>query len=108
MSKKRERTFIDKCLSGDAFLHEIDDWVESWHNTPSELKLHEFLGMIKNEYKLWVKDPDMLSYIIAAKREHADINEFYEEFEAIPIAARSDSKKEVQELMKWLKKKNII
>jgi hypothetical protein len=32
----------------------IKDKIEEWHNSDSELKLHEYLGMTWEEYKTWV------------------------------------------------------
>lgn len=29
----------------------IDDLIEQWHNSDSELELHEYLGMTQSEYK---------------------------------------------------------
>jgi hypothetical protein len=35
----------------------LDDEVDLWHNSPSELSLHEWLGMSEEEYTLWVERP---------------------------------------------------
>ncbi len=62
---KPSTTFIGKCLSGDALYEDIDDYIDLWHNSDSEEKLHEFLGMTHDEYIEWVKHPDILPSIIA-------------------------------------------
>jgi len=46
-------TFIDLCLSGRAFVDEIDDYVDRWHKGGTGLPLHEFLGLTRPEYSLW-------------------------------------------------------
>jgi hypothetical protein len=65
---KSKISFVELCLSGEALPDEIDEFVEHWHNHP-EGSLHDFLGMKKSEYALWVKDPDALARIIKARRE---------------------------------------
>lgn len=58
-------TFIEKCLNGDVLCDDIDDYIDIWHESDSEDELFEFLGMTREEYALWVKDPDALPQIIA-------------------------------------------
>lgn len=65
---KSKKSLVELCLRGDASPDEIDDFVEQWHNHPQG-SLHDFLGMKKSEYALWVKDPDALAGIIKARRE---------------------------------------
>ena len=59
--------FIQKCLTGDASIKDIDDYIDNWHQRDSDLSLHEFLGMTRNEYHLWVEDPSCLPYIVNAR-----------------------------------------
>ena len=59
--------FIDMCLSGDALPDEIDDFVDRWHEGDSDLSIHEFLGMTREEYLSWVKDPNALPRILDAR-----------------------------------------
>jgi hypothetical protein len=63
-----KKSFVELCVQGKASPDEIDDFVEQWHSHP-EGSLHDFLGMKKSEYALWVKDPDALAGIIKARRE---------------------------------------
>lgn len=62
-------TFIDLCLQGVASPSEIDDFVDRWHDAPEKSELHDFLGMTKTEYSLWVRVPDALSIILKSRRE---------------------------------------
>ena len=99
-----QQTFIDKCLSGDAFLDEIDDYIDAWHDeaTSDEIELHTYLGMTWEEYCLWVNDSTILGSIINAKRKN--INIFTELEQEIPaIAARADSQEEAEKMMIFLK-----
>jgi hypothetical protein len=47
-------SFIEKCINGDASLDEIDNYIDEWHDSDSDinLELHEFLGMSWEEYSL--------------------------------------------------------
>jgi hypothetical protein len=63
-----KKSFVELCVHGKASPDEIDDFVEQWHNHP-EGSLHDYLGMKKSEYALWVKNPDALAGIIKARRE---------------------------------------
>jgi hypothetical protein len=56
MSRKQRKvqTFMERYLAGEARDDEIDDYVDAWHTTPGGQELHEFLGMSKDEYGLWL------------------------------------------------------
>lgn len=58
-------TFIEKCLNGDVLYEDIDDYIDIWHESDSDDELFEFLGMTREEYAIWVKNPDTLPQIIA-------------------------------------------
>lgn len=64
--------FIEDCLKGDAFLSEIDDYIDTWHESDNEEELSQFLGMTKEEYSLFVTRPDSLPMIVAAHKENAE------------------------------------
>ncbi|CDH45547.1 conserved hypothetical protein [Candidatus Contendobacter odensis Run_B_J11] len=95
--------FILKCLSGDALLEDVDDYVERWHEGASTLSLCKYLGMSRSEYELWVIDPDVLPFVVEAHRTHRDVNEVIEEFNALPLAARAASPERARKLATWLK-----
>ena len=59
--------FMEMYLSGEALPDEIDDFVDSWHESDSDLSIHEFLGMTREEYLSWVKDPNVLPRILDAR-----------------------------------------
>jgi hypothetical protein len=70
VSKKdpKAQTFIERYLAGDAHPQEIDDYVDAWHSTPQVLELHQFLGMSKEEYARWLRNPDAFSEIAHARK----------------------------------------
>ena len=59
--------FITMCLSGEAHPEEIDEFVNQWHDSGSDLPIHEYLGMTRDEYLSWVRDPDVLPDIVRAR-----------------------------------------
>jgi len=99
--------FVTNCLIGDALLDDIDDYVDAWHETKGEVPLHQYLGMSKNEYALWVADPDVLPFVVCAHKENRDVGELLEEFNALPLAARADGPVQAKQLMHWLKKEGL-
>ena len=99
--------FIEMCLSGEALLDEIDDFVDEWHEGDGTVTLHRFLGMTRSEYALWVNDSGVLPFIVVARREGKDVSEVIENFNALPLAARSDGPLKAARLMKWLKSEGL-
>jgi len=73
MSTKQTKNFVDQCLAGEALLEDIDNYVDDWHESNTEIELHEFLGMTEKEYSLWVVDPNILPFIITAHKEQTSI-----------------------------------
>ncbi len=64
-------SFIEKCINGDASLDEIDDYIDEWHDSDSDinLELHEFLGMSWEEYSLWAVKPSLLAEILNHRKQ---------------------------------------
>lgn len=96
--------FIDLAVRGDVLPDEIDDFVEVWHHSDSNLELHESLGLSWEEYSLWVADPEHINLIITARRKHQSIMEavndnlrYWER-----IAARADDAGKLAALRRWI------
>jgi hypothetical protein len=96
--------FIDSVLEGDAFETEIDDFVEEWHEGKSGLSLPEFLGFSKEEYALWVEQPESLRSILFCRKHDINLGEHSEWQEAHRLAARSQGLGDPEELLNWLRK----
>jgi hypothetical protein len=69
----RRRTFVELCLAGEAFLDEIDDYVDEWHDADTTKKIWRFLGMTRDEYALWVEQPEFLRVIVDAHRRDTSV-----------------------------------
>jgi hypothetical protein len=97
------KSFIEKCINGDASLDEIDDYIDAWHDSDSDLELHEYLGMTWEEYSAWAVKPKLLAWIINARRKGIELNEKNSMLASQSLAARSNNQKESLEAIKWLK-----
>ena len=60
-------TFFDAYLAGRAVADEVDDFVEAWHENPRGQEIYEYLGLSREEYEQWVKDPDVLPRIAESR-----------------------------------------
>ena len=71
MSKthRAERSFIEQYLAGTVAAEHIDNFIDAWHDRPENKEIYEFLGMSKEEYSLWLREPDSLLQIARARRE---------------------------------------
>lgn len=100
-------TFIEQCLSGDALLDEIYDFIDKWHDGEEGdgLELYEYLGMTENEYILWSSAPSILSKIIYARNNNEKIETIiYNEYQP-KLAARSKKADQLLMIKAWLNKK---
>ena len=58
-------TFIELVRQGKYTPHQIENWVDAWHNSETEQELHESIGMTFEEYGRWAKNPAILIPIIS-------------------------------------------
>ncbi|MFI5159208.1 MAG: hypothetical protein ACHQF4_10110 [Sphingobacteriales bacterium] len=92
--------FIKDCINGYALPSEIDDYIDQWHDGDSNISLHEFLGMSKKEYVLFVEDESYLPLIVTAHKTEKDIVTLMRD--EFAMAARSDDAAKSKQLQKWL------
>lgn len=52
------QSFIDACLSGDATIFELDNYINYWHENETGNTLQEFLGLTDYECESWGKSND--------------------------------------------------
>lgn len=57
-------TFIDKCILGEATPDQIDDYIEEWHNTSTELSLPDYLGITIAGYDMWIQNSKYIYDIV--------------------------------------------
>ena len=62
------RTFLGLCVSGEAKIEDVDDWVDRWHEGDSIVPLHEYLGMTWEEYGNLILSSGVLVHIVEIRR----------------------------------------
>lgn len=95
-------------INADALIDEIDDYIEQWHSSDSELSIFEYLGMSEEEYFLWVENDFYLKYIISAHELNIPISDILQDAYTSKLVARSSSPEEAQTIYNWLKEKGLI
>ena len=105
---EHEATFVDLCIQGKVLSDEIDDFVESWHESDSGKTLHDFLGMTWKEYAAWVDSPWMLPYIIAAHRQSISLEAVLDQSEEMKLAARASDAERAWALIDWLREQGKL
>lgn len=105
---EQKATFIERCLSGDAFLDDFDDAVEQWHASNASCSLAQFLGLKDEEYAIIVANPDALRAIVYARKFSVPLVETLEWHECPTMAARTKSAGERRRILHWLKKTKRI
>lgn len=98
-------TFVEACLRGKAFLADIDDWVDRWHDTDfadDQPTLDEYLGFTADEGRLWVEKPASLGAIVAARKSHVSVEEVLFSQASYALAARSVTPEDANDVLAWL------
>ncbi|MDP1652588.1 MAG: hypothetical protein Q8L56_07685 [Rhodocyclaceae bacterium] len=82
----------------------MDDYIDAWHEgkVGLNMELHEFLGMSAAEYALWVERPEVLPFIVIARRTGKSVQDVILEAEHQPLAARAANAAEARQLHDWL------
>lgn len=83
---------------------EIEDFVETWHESDSAQEIFEYLGMSWEEYSLWMTHPDYIDLIIAARRDARSLREAINDNlrSTERLAARSDDTGKIAALKRWI------
>jgi hypothetical protein len=102
-----DRNFVSLALSGEAMTDEIDDYVDQWHDNPSGLSLHDYLGMNREEYGLWLSSPDTLPLIIASRKFNRPLDAIANDnLQAMRLTARADDTAKIKRLQAWLRNRS--
>lgn len=103
MSNSSKKSFMDKCIEGIALVDDIDDYIDEYHDSNSELEIFDYLGMTRREYRLWVRDHDYLNLILAARIQNVSIETFLSTSNDMKMAARNLNSDDYDNLITWLK-----
>lgn len=58
MERGLSMNFKEKYLAGELEFEAIDDYIEEWGNSDSELTLAKYLGLTEEEEAAWIDDSD--------------------------------------------------
>ena len=111
MSKKSasDKTFLERYMNGEVLAEDIDDFVDAWHQNSGEKEIFEYLGMTRDEYSIWLRDPDVLPHIARARRNNIDLpTALHASVVDMPIAARSSDQLRIKRLLQWLEQRGKI
>ena len=74
-SQETEMRFLELYLKGNVLEEDIHRCVEDWHEgrEGAGIELHEYLGMSREKYRVWVAPPLALSSILAAKKRGSSL-----------------------------------
>jgi hypothetical protein len=99
-----DETFMSLALNGYVLPDEVEDFIEAWHASDSNLEVHEYLGMHFSEYSLWVSDPDSINIIIAARHSGISLRQAVNDNlrSTERIAARADEARKLSVLARWI------
>lgn len=85
-----ERSFIDKCLVGEADIFELDKYIEFWHTHDVNTSLREYLGLSPYEYKMWGNSSDSIFRdILRCRMDNISFEDYQGMSESDRLAARS-------------------
>jgi len=103
---RADKSFVERCLAGEALADEIDDYIDLWHSGDGEPieSLAQFLGFTDLEYRLWVEKPHFLEFILNSKRRNIPLEKCELSEGSYSIAARGFSAEDAEELNEWFKK----
>lgn len=94
-----EKSFVEKCLDGEADIFELDNYIEFWHTHDIDTSLREYLGLTPYEYEMWGSSSDnIFRDILRCRIDNISFEEYQEMNEADRIAARSYDAKAIDKL----------
>lgn len=97
------KTFVHECLSGRALLDDVDDWIDEWHDSDSDLSLDSFLGFSADEGALFAERPEALRFIVAARRQNLPVAKVLATRDNYALAARAGDSERATAVLDWLR-----
>jgi hypothetical protein len=103
------QTFVQRVLAGSIVdpSTAVLDAIGAWHESDSDVELHDWLGMTRDEYALFVERPNALRIIFHARHFGLDALELIRtevERPSARIAARGAESEQIAELANWLRR----
>lgn len=102
------KTFVDACLSGQALLDDVDDWIDEWHDSDTDHSLDSFLGFSNDEGSLFAERPEALRFIVAARRQQVPVANVLASRDNFALAARAGDSEQASAVLAWLRETGRI
>jgi hypothetical protein len=104
----KELSFIDLYSRGDVSADTIEDYIDRWHDRYREQEkyppLHEYLGLTREEYEVWLYDPLSLPSILRARQPGGNLADIMtQRLEQLRAANRQEDGATIFSLGNWLK-----
>lgn len=96
--------FIHQVLEGYVLADEIDDFIDRWHDDDTDMELHDYLGLTRQEYSLFVEHPDYVNMIVAARKMGIPLLQAVNDnmYGGDRLAARADDGLALAKLKRWI------
>ena len=104
MFRAKESSFVEKCVRGEAKVEEIDEYVERWHRRSTDENIATFLGMSDEEYSYWLRDPDVLPYIVTARAKKITLDKVINDNYSDEIGLSAADNTVLTRLKRWIGK----
>lgn len=62
------KRFMDELLAGNVEIAHIDDFIDAWHENPSNLHLHTYLGLSESDWDVVATNTSALKYVVQARK----------------------------------------
>lgn len=101
-------SFFDLYSRGDVSADTIEDYIDRWHDRYREQAnyppLHEYLGLTREEYEVWLYDPLSLPSILRARQLGGNLVDIMtQRLEQLRAANRREDGAIIFSLGNWLK-----
>lgn len=100
--------FLELYLRGEVSAAQIGDFIEAWHNqdASNEYALSEFLGMMEDEYTVWMASRKALPAIVAARLQKRPLQEpVAEDLDELRSAGLPSDRSAIHILTHWLERR---
>jgi hypothetical protein len=54
-----KETFAEQFRQGKVTSDQIDDFIETWHNSEEDISLIDFLGITEDQYARWIEGAEL-------------------------------------------------
>ena len=98
--------FVELAIAGEILDPDskVDEFVQQWHESDSELSIEDWLGFTREEYAVFVEKPAFLRAILMARRNEMSLKDAIDVATGgvAQIAARGVPPEDIPKIRQWL------